>query len=63
MSRLVLTVAVEDFWGNHLGDKEAVALALEPLGGQVRVLRVERQEEMQISIRRTQHDRLSAHSY
>ena len=33
MSRLVLTVAVEDFLGNHLGDKEAVALALEPLGG------------------------------
>ncbi len=63
MSRLVLTVAVEDFWGNHLGDKEAVALALEPLGGQVRVLRVEQQEEMQISIRRTQHDRMSAHSH
>lgn len=63
MSRLVLTVAIEDFWGNHLGDKEAVALALEPLGGQVRVLRVERQEEMQISIMRTQHDRLSTHHH
>lgn len=50
MSRLVLTLAVEDFWGNHLGDKEAVALALEPLGGQVRVLRVERQEAEQVSI-------------
>lgn len=62
MSRLVLTVAIEDY-GEPMGAKEAVALALEPLGSQVRVLRVERQEEMQISIRRTQHDRLSAHSY
>lgn len=49
MSRLVLTVAVEDFWGNHLGDKEAVALALEPLGDQVRVLRVEQQGSEQIT--------------
>lgn len=49
MSRLVLTVAIEDFWGNHLGDKEAVALALEPLGGQVRVLRVERQDAERIT--------------
>lgn len=49
MNRLVLTVAVEDFWGNHLGDKEAVALALEPLGGQVRVLRVEEYDAEQIT--------------
>ncbi len=51
MSRLVLSVAVEDFWGNHLGDKEAGALALEPLGGQVRVLRVEVREPEQIRMR------------
>lgn len=50
MIRLVLSVAVEDFWGNHLGDKEAVALALEPLGGQVRVLRVETQGLEQIKM-------------
>ena len=49
MSRLVLTVAVEDFLGNHLGDKEAVALALEPLGCQVRVLRVEEYDAEQIT--------------
>lgn len=48
MSRLVLTVAIEDYVG-PLGTKEAVALALEPLGGQVRVLRVERQGAEQIT--------------
>ncbi len=58
MSCLVLTVAVEDFLGNHLGDKEAVALALEPLGGQVRVLRVERQEAEQMALRgETRYDK------
>ncbi len=61
MSRLVLTVAVEDFWGNHLGDKEAVAL--EPLGGQVRVLRVEQQADMQVSMGRAHNDRMSTYHY
>ena len=57
MSCLVLTVAVEDFWGNHLGDKEAVALALEPLGGQVRVLRVEREAEQMALRGETRYDK------
>lgn len=48
MSRLVLSVAVEDY-GEPMGAKEAVALALEPLGSQVRVLRVERQEAEQMT--------------
>lgn len=47
MSRIVVTLAVEDAAVGPLGVKEAVAMALEPLGG-VRVLAVECREPEQI---------------
>ena len=47
MSRIVVTLAVEDAAVGPLGTKEAVAMALEPLGG-VRVLAVELHELEQI---------------
>ena len=50
MSRLVLTIAVDNATpGQAIGIKEAVAMRLEPLGG-VRVLRVEVQGEKQMSL-------------
>lgn len=50
MSRAILTIAVDDCNVEPLGVKEAVAMRLEPIGGRVRVLRVDYQGEEQISM-------------
>lgn len=49
MSRLLLAVAIEDAAVGPLGAKEAVAMALEPLGG-VQVLRVKAEEDEQLQM-------------
>lgn len=50
MSRIIIMLAVDDVAGaDPLGAKEAVAMALEPLG-QVRVLRVDISEPEQMRI-------------
>lgn len=49
MSRLILTIAVEDAAVGPQGAKEAVSMALEPLGG-VQVLSVNVQEPEQLAL-------------
>ena len=47
MSRILLAVAIDDFAAGPQGVKEAVAMALEPLGS-VQVLRIKVQEPEQL---------------
>ena len=52
MSGLLLAIAVEDAaLGEAIGVKEAVVMALEHLGRNVRVLRVEVREEEQMKMK------------